>query len=112
MTEAQIQAKVMLALGRRPDVRIFRNNVGAYTDPQGHLRRFGLCVGSADLIGWVTVNKVAIFLSVEIKTDTGKPSKEQEAWLKNVKRMGGIAFIARSVEEAIEELEKQINDYN
>jgi hypothetical protein len=110
MTEAQIQARVLLTLGRRPDVRLFRNNVGAYKDQNGTLRRFGLLVGSADLIGWVTVNGRAIFLSVEIKTSIGKPSSEQETWLRNVRRMGGIAFIARSPEEAIAELEAQISN--
>lgn len=110
MTESQIQARVLLTLGRRPDVRLFRNNVGAYKDQNGTLRRFGLLVGSADLIGWVTVNGRAIFLSVEIKTPIGKPSPEQETWLHNVRRMGGIAFIARSPEEAIAELEAQISN--
>ena len=110
MTESQIQARVLLTLGRRPDVRLFRNNVGAYKDQNGTLRRFGLLVGSADLIGWVTVNGRAIFLSVEIKTPIGKPSSEQETWLRNVRRMGGIAFIARSPEEAIAELEAQISN--
>ncbi|MCX8511186.1 MAG: VRR-NUC domain-containing protein [Chthoniobacteraceae bacterium] len=112
MTEAQIQARVLLTLGRRPDVRIFRNNVGAYKDATGTLRRFGLLVGSADLIGWVVVDGRAIFLSVEIKTPIGKPSPEQETWLRNVRRMGGIAFIARSAEEAIAELESQISNDN
>jgi hypothetical protein len=110
MTEAQIQARVLLTLGRRPDVRLFRNNVGAYKDATGTLRRFGLLVGSADLIGWVVVDGRAIFLSVEIKTPKGKPSPEQETWLRNVRRMGGIAFIARSPEEAIAELESQITN--
>ena len=110
MTESQIQSTVHRVLGKRPDVRLFRNNVGAYKDPTGTFRRFGLCVGSADLIGWVMVDGRAIFLSVEIKTPIGKLSPEQETWLRNVKRMGGIAFIARSPEEALAELESQIND--
>jgi hypothetical protein len=112
MTESQIQARVLLALGRRPDVRLFRNNVGAYKDSTGTLRRFGLFKGSADLIGWVVVDGRAIFLSVEIKTPIGKLSSEQETWLRNVRRMGGIAFVARSPEEAIAELESQISNDN
>jgi len=110
MTESQIQAKILFALGRRPDVRIFRNNVGAFKTANGNFQKFGLCVGSADLIGWVTVNGRAIFLSVEVKTETGTPSDEQETWLKNVKRMGGIAFIARSPEQALQKLEEEIAD--
>lgn len=112
MTESQIQARVLLTLGRRPDVRIFRNNVGAYKDINGVLRRFGLCVGSADLIGWVMVEGRAVFLSVEIKTPEGKTSEQQDKWLCNVRRMGGIAFIARSAEEAVAELESYIFNDN
>jgi hypothetical protein len=65
-------------------------------------------VGSADLIGWraVTVTQehvgqtLAVFLSIEVKTDKGKPSTEQLRWQKVVKQHGGIAMIARSAEEA------------
>jgi hypothetical protein len=43
---------------------------------------------------------LAVFLSIEVKTDKGKPSPEQLRWQKIVKQHGGIAMIARSAEEA------------
>jgi len=69
----------------------------------------GLCEGSSDLIGWQTKKitpdmvglSVAIFTAVEVKTKKGKSSQQQVQFLEAVKSAGGIAVIARSVEEAV-----------
>lgn len=56
-SERDVQARVMLALGSRPDIRIFRNQVGfRYVGGPPYQRkvRFGLMPGSGDLIGWRT----------------------------------------------------------
>jgi hypothetical protein len=50
MTEQQIQQHIRIACSRGP-VRLWRNNVGALRDENGRLVRYGLCPGSADLIG-------------------------------------------------------------
>lgn len=60
--------------------------------------------GSSDLIGWQTVRitpdmvglRLAVFVAVETKTDGyPKASKEQKNFLRQVKKAGGIARIAR-----------------
>jgi hypothetical protein len=43
---------------------------------------------------------LAVFLSIEVKTPTGKPRPEQLRWLKAVQAHGGIGMVARSVAEA------------
>jgi hypothetical protein len=108
MTESQIQSAIRLRLGGRPDVRLFRNHVGTVRDDSGRVHTFGLQKGSADLIGWVTVNGAAIFLSVEVKSATGRTRPEQTAWAAAVNKMGGIAFIARSPEDAEQQLHDNI----
>jgi hypothetical protein len=60
--------------------------------------------GVSDLIGWSTVNeqsvaRIAIFTAIEVK-DRGKPSDVQLAFIDTVRRAGGRAGVARSVEEA------------
>ena len=55
MSEAGEQSRIMLALGGHPGIRVFRNNVGLARFPDGSTVRYGLCPGSADLIGWRTV---------------------------------------------------------
>ena len=108
--ETNIQQRIRLALGTRDDVRLFRNQVGQLPDPRsGRPVQFGLARGSADLIGFKTVTitpdmvgqNVAVFTSIEVKTPTGRLTKPQEAWLNCVDRAGGIAGVARSVEDAL-----------
>ena len=97
MTEAQTQQQILIALNSRPDCRVFRNQVGVLRTIDGRTVRAGLCVGSSDLIGWYRGR----FLAIEVKSATGKTSKEQEAFLAVVRKHGGLAGVARSVEEAI-----------
>ena len=108
MSEAAIQQDIRLSLGKCPAVRMFRNNSGAYKDPRsGRVIRYGLTTGSADLIGWQTVTitpdmvgqRFARFLSVEVKTPTGRLSPEQSTWRQAVLKAGGIAVVARSVDD-------------
>ena len=44
--------------------------------------------------------QVAVFLSIEVKTPTGRIRPEQQQWLETVQAAGGIAGVARSVEDA------------
>ena len=107
--ETTIQQQIRLALGTRPDLRLFRNNTGTLPDPRtGRPVQFGLARGSADLIGLRTVTitpdmvgqQVAVFTSIEVKTPQGRTTPAQQNWLHMVRRAGGIAGIARSVRDA------------
>jgi hypothetical protein len=109
--ETDIQQRIRLALGTRPDLRLFRNQVGQLPDPRtGRPVQFGLARGSADLIGWRSVvitpemvgQRVAVFTSLEIKTPSGRLTPAQQAWLGAVHNAGGIAGVARSVRDANE----------
>ncbi len=71
---------------------------------------FGLCKGSADLIGWRSVTitpemvgqQIAVFTSIEVKSSSGRVKPEQQQWLNAVQAAGGIAGVARSVGEAMD----------
>jgi hypothetical protein len=108
MSEAAIQQDIRLALGQCPGIRTFRNNCGNVKTPDGRWVKFGVGnPGGADLIGWQSVviteamvgQRFARFLSVEVKTPTGRLSPEQETWRQAVLKAGGIAVVARSVED-------------
>lgn len=123
MKEAAIQKTIMRKIGSRPDVRIFRNNVGEgfqgkiISERDGLMLlekprriRFGLMVGSGDLIGWQTVTitpdmvgqKIARFTSVETKRLRGGIVKpEQENWKLQVNQSGGYAVIVNNPDEEI-----------
>jgi hypothetical protein len=115
--ETTLQQQIRLAIGINPDVRAFRNQCGALPDPRtGRLVTFGLAKGSADLIGWRTITvtpdmvgtRLAIFTSIEVKTPTGRVRPEQQAWLEAVQQAGGIAGVARSVNDALQLLGERV----
>jgi hypothetical protein len=106
-SEQHIQQHIRLACSTGP-VRLFRNNTGVLRDQHGRPVSFGLCKGSADLIGWTTRTitpdmvgqQVAVFTSIEVKTASGRLTPEQRQWLAAVETAGGIAGVARSVADA------------
>lgn len=110
MSETTILQRIRLVVSSIPGLRLFRQNVGMLKDERGRMVRFGLHPGSADLIGWRTVKitpdmvgkSLAVFTSVEVKTQTGKVRPDQENWQKQVTDAGGLAVVARSPEQAVE----------
>ena len=107
-SEQSIQQHIRIACSTG-DTRLFRNNTGTLRDQHGRPVQFGLCKGSADLIGYRSITitpdmvgqQVAVFLSIEVKTPTGRIRPEQQAWLDAIQAAGGIAGVARSVEDAL-----------
>lgn len=107
MAEQTIQQQIRLALSKGA-TRLWRNNTGALRDANGQLIRFGLCEGSADLIGYTTVKitpemvgqRVAVFTAVEVKAAKGRATPQQTAFLEHIEAAGGRAGIARSIADA------------
>lgn len=64
---------------------------------------FGLMHGSGDTVGWKSVTitaemigrKIAQFLSIEFKTENGRPGKGQVEWHDAVHKAGGLSGFAR-----------------
>ena len=98
---------------------LLRNNVGvakvkSKDGKKVRYIKYGLCVGSSDLIGWTTITitpdmvgrQAAIFTAPEVKKPGETPSKKQEKFLSAVKRAGGISCSAITIDDvkyAIEE---------
>ena len=112
--------QILLTCSRGP-TRLFRQNTGQGW--VGQSRRFsrpetvivqpgdvlirnarplhaGLCEGSSDLIGWTQRDGAAVFTAIEVKTERGRVTPEQAQFVDVVTAAGGIAGIARSVEDA------------
>jgi hypothetical protein len=127
-SEHVTQQRILLACGSG-DARLWRNNVGTgwagqatkiqrrglvAVEPGDVVVRnarplhAGLCVGSSDLIGYRSFlvgpehvgHRVARFAAVEVKSATGRPTKEQTAFLNHVQSAGGVSGVTRSVEDA------------
>jgi len=69
----------------------------------------GLCKGGSDIIGIrptvitqdMVGKTVGVFIADEVKTSKGRATKEQLRFIEAVNNAGGIAGIARSVEDAL-----------
>lgn len=116
MKESTLAAAIRLAVSKL-GARLFRNQVGTYhlADPRckwcaKHGRKVGsgLGKGSPDLVGWrvVTITpdmvgqRVAVFIGIEVKASLKRATAEQQSWLAAIRESGGIAGVARSVDEA------------
>lgn len=136
MNETTLMHRIMLAL-TNAGARVFRNNVGTGWAGSAHVcrgrpetvtlnpgdvlvrkarpLRAGLCVGSSDIIGWRAVvvtpdmvgRSVAIFTAVEVKSQSGALTTEQQRFLGAVEQAGGIAIEARDADQALAHLKRK-----
>jgi hypothetical protein len=81
-------------------VRLWRNNIGV--DVTRGVR-YGLAIGSGDLIGVVVLpSGIGRFLSLEVKRPEcrNEVGDDQRRWQEIVRGLGGIAEVVTSIEEA------------
>jgi hypothetical protein len=83
---------------------VWRNNTGALKDKKDRPVFFGK-VGSSDIIGLLPGGR---FIAVECKAPGGRLSNHQIEFLTQIENMGGLAIIARSVEDVEKILRKDI----
>lgn len=93
--ESLLMRRIQETLAASGKITVWRNNVGF--DPERRIR-YGLAVGSADLIGFL--HGTGQFVGIEVKTAAGRLSPEQQAWARHVNGKGAVCVTFRSVEEA------------
>ena len=106
--ERDTQAEILLALSHGP-TRLLRVNAGVAWQgtviertPQRLVlaRPYAIRLaapGVSDLLGWTEGGR---FVAIEVKASRGRVTDEQKAFIDLVRRSGGVAGVARSVEEA------------
>ncbi len=125
--ETALQQRILAEVGASETHRLWRNATGLYhagrvvTWGPGTVRLLkgdavirgaqpvhaGLCDGSADLVGIVSVpvrlldpdSVAGLFTGIELKAEHGGAKPHQRAWLKVIRSLGGIGKVARSVED-------------
>lgn len=97
--ESDVVSEIRIALAKA-GVLIWRNHVSVTKQESGHFARSGLATGSADLIGLVPPS--GRFIAIECKRPKGgRVTERQRSWLEVVRECGGVAGVARSVDEAM-----------
>ncbi len=115
--ESNIQNAISLALSES-GVPVFRNNVGAVKVEGGRFIRYGVGgAGGSDLIDVAPTvvtqemvgKTIGVFIAVEVKSNTGRATKQQEKFIQVIKGLGGIAGVAKSGEAAKDIIESWKN---
>ncbi len=108
MSERDTQASILLDLSHGP-TRLLRINAGVAwqgtvierTEHRLVLARpYAIRLaapGVSDLIGWTEGGR---FVAIEVKAPRGRLTDEQAAFIELVRRSGGLAGVARSVDDA------------
>lgn len=78
---------------KNSNVGIFNRKTGAYIP--SHTR------GVSDILGVLPGGR---FLAIEVKAKYRKPTEEQYAFMENINKRGGLAFVAYSIDDVEENL--------
>lgn len=84
-------------------VTLWRNNVGVAAWKTGGRTRYGLGLGSADLVGLYRGR----FVAVECKAD-GTQTPAQVAWQRAVEQAGGLYVLARAGVDRVEDVVRRV----
>jgi hypothetical protein len=118
LRESEIQKQILEYLATQEDVFMWRSqSTGVFNPVSGTWRKLqgiGRIQGVSDILGVLGsmgIKEGALvgcgrFLAIEVKSRYGKPTPAQEQFLLQVNNRGGLAFIARSLEEVIEQLRR------
>jgi hypothetical protein len=103
--EQSIQAAILAYLRMRGIFCWKNNTAGIYVKARNTYIP-SHAPGVADILGILDsrFGRSGVFLAVEVKSPKGRLSPHQEAFLKEIKDRGGLAIVARSVEEVQEAL--------
>lgn len=109
MSETEVLQEVRAALASTGRVLIWRNNTGAdLVEAKGRrparFIRYGLGVGSADLVG--LLRGTARFVAFEVKAPGERLRQEQAWWAEAVRTAGGFYAVVYSVDQALSALDR------
>lgn len=113
---AELIAEIKLKVGALPFVRIWSRVVGTFyrvrRDPQTGRVTEAIAVtvgtpGEPDLDGILLMrNGMGVRLGIEAKTGNAVQNPEQRAYEAMIVRMGGIYIVARSADDALDQITK------
>lgn len=96
MRERDIEIEILKWLNKQPEAFAFKVNQSGYHDGTGWRKRNnGSLRGVSDIIGIWKERPLAI----EVKSKTGRPTKEQIFFLNHFASKGGLVLVARSLDD-------------
>lgn len=102
----QLVKDILLVIGSRHDVRIWPRHVGLGRNMHtGNVIKYGID-GESDIDGIVSPGGRR--LHIEVKTGRAVQNKAQRRFQAMIEKFGGIYILARSVQDVIDRLEKEL----
>lgn len=117
--EASVLAGVLAAIGTHPSLRAWRQNSGIGLTPDAkRIIKYGIA-GSGDISGILghtaacsernnseplCLCRRGTRLEIEVKTATGRQTKQQVRFQDMIRSMGGVYLLVRSAEDALAQL--------
>lgn len=130
--EQVLSSRIIAAIGAKPGLRVWRNNTGTAHVPTSDagraallkLQRQGLArpitfglPGSTDYLGIAACRcpscgggPLGRFLGLEVKTEDGRLSVQQQRFGNMVQSLGGIWIVARTVDDAQSGIERELRE--
>ena len=106
LSEKEIENAILDYLAYVPGVYWKNNTVGVYDPikkvhrkPGKHHRN-----GVSDILG---VDATGRFVAIEVKTSKGRLSDNQKKFIEDINNNGGLAFVARSIEDVKARFERE-----
>jgi len=107
-SENAIQKEIMEYLINKGFFCWRNNNTGLFDPIRGGFRRKGKyqLLGVSDILAIAPQDSInpGRFIAIEVKSKTGRPTDNQLEFIQNINKNGGLAFIARSIEDVEENL--------
>lgn len=103
----QLCDDILFHIGSRPECRLWPRvvGVGRALNNYDHVISYGI-PGEADLQGIMAPS--GRMIAIEVKTGQGVLSDKQKTWRAMAEKFGALYIEARSLEQAIEEVDKAI----
>lgn len=98
LSEHDIQTQIRMEMAQR-GYPVFRANVGKVRTADGRYFDTGMPKGFPDLFGFRPDGRIFF---IEVKNEVGRLRPEQKIFIEQMKKRGALAGVARSVEDAME----------
>lgn len=99
--ESEIQKEILHWLNSQRDIFAWKNSsTGIFSQGRWRKKQGFDIVGTSDILGILSPN--GFLIAIEVKTEKGKLTIEQSAFLKKIEKMGGFSTCARSLTDVIE----------
>ena len=99
MKEKEIENNILGWLTHVPSSKFWKNSsIGLWDNTKKVYRKSfnrHALNGVSDILGI----KDGQFIAIEVKSKTGRPTESQKQFLEEITKLGGLAFIARSIDD-------------